>query len=654
MILIIDYEKAFDKLSHNCILKTLSFFNFGPVFINWIKTFYGKISSTIINNGWTSKYFNITQGVRQGCPLSPYLFVICAEIFSIALRHNNSIKGIPVSTSESKLVQYADDTNITITASKESLEQTVKLLHEFEMFSNLKVNYDKTEILRIGSIRNTDFCIETKPNFKWTNGPTNVLGVTISTKTTEIEALNYRDKLDKLKTCLNIWNTRNLTLIGKICVVNSLAISKLMYLASILGTPDGQLLADIQKIIFAFIWNNKPDKIKRSLLFLPKEKGGLGLKNLVLMFKSLNIAWIHPFQIMQNEHPLLLLVNRQLCHLGGDIIWKCTLSCTDDRICKIQSTFVKQIVMATADLEIDRSLKETIIWNNKYICIQNKTLFWRDWRNGGILYVSDILKPDGSFVPFKMLQNKHNIPDSDYLSYLGLITTIPRIWKVLIKDNKCSCMTTKSDCIDCNHVKCIPSKCNQIYELFNTSSNECIKNLQIKWGKELSVDQEKILSVWNSIYKNIYSCTVSTKYRSFQYRFLSWAVITNKELLKYGIIESDLCTFCGEAKETVTHLFWECRMVQKLWKKLKEIVLEQNISSELNIMDAFLGISASNLINLICVVVKQYIYFCRCKNITPIVEVMLNRIKEVKNIEYKIASVNDTVTKHSKKWTLII
>ena len=95
-------------------------------------------------------------------------------------------------------------------------------------------------------------------------------------------------------------------------------------------------------------------------------------------------------------------------------------------------------------------------------------------------------------------------------------------------------------------------------------------------------------------------------------------------------------------------------MVQKLWKKLKEIVLEQNISSELNIMDAFLGISASNLVNLICVVVKQYIYFCRCKNITPIVEVMLNRIKEVKNIEYKIASVNDTVTKHSKKWTLII
>ena len=182
------------------------------------------------------------------------------------------------------------------------------------------------------------------------------------------------------------------------------------------------------------------------------------------MLNSLKIAWIHRFQIMQNEHPLLLLVNRQLCHLGGDIIWKCTLSCTDDRICKRKSTFVKQIVMATADLEIYRSLKETIIWNNKYICIQNKSLFWKDWRNGGILYVSDILKPDGS-------------------------------WKVLIRDNKCSCMTTKSYCIDCNLVKCIPSKCNLIYELLNTSSNECIKNLQIKWGKELSVDQEKILSV---------------------------------------------------------------------------------------------------------------------------------------------------------------
>ena len=74
LLLFIDFEKAFDTLEWPFIEKTLKYFNFGGSLISWINLFYTDISSCIQNNGWSSDFFPLTRGVRQGCPLSPYLF----------------------------------------------------------------------------------------------------------------------------------------------------------------------------------------------------------------------------------------------------------------------------------------------------------------------------------------------------------------------------------------------------------------------------------------------------------------------------------------------------------------------------------------------------------------------------------------------------
>ena len=78
--------------------------------MNWIRLFYHNTESCILNNGWSGSFFKLERGVRQGCPLSPYLFILCVEILADAIRKNESIKGITINEQEIKISQYADDT----------------------------------------------------------------------------------------------------------------------------------------------------------------------------------------------------------------------------------------------------------------------------------------------------------------------------------------------------------------------------------------------------------------------------------------------------------------------------------------------------------------------------------------------------------------
>ena len=149
----------------------------------------------MVNNGLCSDYFELTRGVRQGDPLSPYLFLLAVETLAIAIRASEEIKGIVINQEETKLLQYADDTTAVL-ADLESAQKLFQLLDKFKELSGLKVNSSKTEGMWIGSLKNS----ESKPlRIKWPTEPIKALGVFFTCDHKLSHSKNFSEKIVDIK-----------------------------------------------------------------------------------------------------------------------------------------------------------------------------------------------------------------------------------------------------------------------------------------------------------------------------------------------------------------------------------------------------------------------------------------------------------------------
>ena len=109
IIVQLDFEKAFDSIEWNFVFEVLRKLKLGTHFISLVKCCYNNIYSCVNNNGFTTDWFRLNRGVRQGCPLSCLLFIPCVEIMGNKIRNNSMIKGLKVFNFEHKIKQFADD-----------------------------------------------------------------------------------------------------------------------------------------------------------------------------------------------------------------------------------------------------------------------------------------------------------------------------------------------------------------------------------------------------------------------------------------------------------------------------------------------------------------------------------------------------------------
>ena len=244
----LDFEKAFDTLDWNFMLKCLQKFNFGEKFLNWIKILYKQPNLIIKNNGHFSRDVSMCSGIRQGCPVSALLFLLAVEIMSIDIKNNKDIKGIFCNNTEHKISQYADDSNLII-ADIESIRHSINCVNKFSNVAGPKLNLAKTEGILLGTLKNAE--IDSINNICFVNKPIKCLGIFVGHNLVECEELNWNNKIDCFEKTLSVWSQRKLTMFGKVVVINNLAISKLIYYFTLLHVPEWVIIR-IEKAITFF------------------------------------------------------------------------------------------------------------------------------------------------------------------------------------------------------------------------------------------------------------------------------------------------------------------------------------------------------------------------------------------------------------------
>ena len=144
MIISIDAEKAFDKIQHPFMIKTLQKMGIEGTYLNVVKPIYDKPTANIILNGEKLKAFPLRSGTRRKCPLSPLLFNIVLEVLATAIREEKEIRGIQIRKEEVKLSLFADDMILNIENPKDSIRKLLELISEFSKVAGYKINTQKS------------------------------------------------------------------------------------------------------------------------------------------------------------------------------------------------------------------------------------------------------------------------------------------------------------------------------------------------------------------------------------------------------------------------------------------------------------------------------------------------------------------------------
>ena len=241
---------------------------------------------SVSNNGHITLWFCSECSILQGLPPAPLIFLLPVEILVNLLKHSEEIKPYSLAGVEQLVSQFADDMDIFMKYDKKSLQSAIDILSYFQYQMGLHVNYNKTSVYRIGSLKHTNAKLYTTQELKWMSDTIMVLGVKIAHEQIIIKLLFcYKS----FRSCYDNWNKRELSLMGKILIINMLMISLFTYKMQVLPLLPLKYENEIEIIFKKYMWDGKGAKLMLDLIKSNKSDGGLAMIDLAIKDMSLKI-----------------------------------------------------------------------------------------------------------------------------------------------------------------------------------------------------------------------------------------------------------------------------------------------------------------------------------------------------------------------------
>ncbi|KAG7587002.1 Reverse transcriptase domain [Arabidopsis thaliana x Arabidopsis arenosa] len=317
----VDLRKAFDSVSWDFIIETMKAMHFPGKFIGWISQCISTPQFSVSVNGLSAGYFKSSRGLRQGDPISPYLFVLAMEVFSRLMSSCFSAGFIKFHPKTEELdishLMFADDVMIFFDGSSSSLESISDTMGLFASWSGLKMNCEKTQLFVAGLDQN-EASLFTNSGFASGSLPIRYLGLPLMSR--KLRVSEFSPLIEKLINKFRSWAVSSLSYAGRLQLLNSVIYGLVNFWSSVFSLPKA-CIKKMESLCARFLWSGSIDsyhgaKVAWSDVCYPKREGGLGLRrigiwNSTLCLKliwslfagsgSLWVAWHHHHHIRGNS-----------------------------------------------------------------------------------------------------------------------------------------------------------------------------------------------------------------------------------------------------------------------------------------------------------------------------------------------------------------
>uniref|UniRef100_A0ACD5XYD0 Uncharacterized protein n=1 Tax=Avena sativa TaxID=4498 RepID=A0ACD5XYD0_AVESA len=553
IVLKLDFQKAFDSISWDALDKILLAKGLPPLWCFWIKNLNSSSQSAVLLNGKPGRWFQCRRGLRQGDPLSPYLFNIVADILRLLILQasDNGLLLHPlVDDLACPVLQYADDTIIILRATQDCISNLMPVLHAFSDATGLQINYHKSTFAPIHVELNIAQAMALDLGCPVASFPQTYLGLPLSTHKLKLSA--FRPYLEKLRNRLPGWVGKATPISGRAILVKASLRSMASHLLSAIIVPAGTILA-LDKICRAFFWAGDDHvtggqcKVAWDELCAPVSKGGLGFRclrthNQALLMKFLSklhsdssLPWA---QWLRRRYGWSQ--NRDLgdTHYLDSVVWQDLLSC----------------------LPSFRCLTKVAIGSG------TATSFWHD------LWIDDLTLDIRFPALYSHITNKNCSVAFCCHSTSVLLDTFPRL--------------SHAASLELSDLQALVASVNL---------NDSVPDVRVARsdGRPLTT-KTAYLAAFDHLQEVPFATTTWKNFATNRCRIFLWLadrdrLFTNERRFRRGIASSDSCPFCSSMESSV-HLLLHCPSVLPFWIAVP--ALHDDVMSCFSLRDLWDGSSA--------------------------------------------------------------
>lgn len=571
MALKLDIAKAFDKVEWRFIDTIMMKMGFCDRWREWIKICISSVSYSVLLNGEPTREIKPKRGLRQGDPISPYLYIICTEGLSRLIKnsiHAKKLHGFKASRSGPAISHlfFADDSLVFCKATLEEAKNLSHILDIYKQASGQEVNFSKSAVtFGKGTPHQLQQQIMNELGISKMGGFGKYLGLPECIGRNRKETFNYITQ--RIRNKLDSWYSKFLSPAGKEVLLKAVIAALPAYTMSCFLLPKN-LIQEITKAMRQFWWSATKEKhniswIAWNKITASRKEGGLGIRDMYAFNKALlaKQAW----RLMTCPTTLLARVYKAKYYRKVDFM---------EAECYKTSSYAWRSIIQTQPL-ISQGTKWIVgdgerirFWEDKWLP-QQYTLTPKTPRAypNPHLRIKDLFIPGTKTWDEQKLRNL--IEEREVASVLSI-----RPSSTGVKD--------------------------KIFWSYTTSGTYSVKSgyytqrqMDLTASQNTQVPSSPYLNLRNKLSARIWRLNIPPKIKMFWWRILHNGIPVADNLSKRGIKIAKDCQTCGEESETLPHMLFYCRVAKEIWS-LSEVSIADEVTQTDRVFQTILSFLESS------------------------------------------------------------